>query len=209
MDLNVTQRRLLMLLKMQGPQTGAKLAMELGISHEGVRLPMQKLMELGLVRTKTESGAVGRPKAFYQLTAGGHDTFPDTHSDLALQLLSSVSEVLGQEALDRLIAAREKQITENYTLQLAGLDALELKLEKLVHIRSREGYMAEWYQEEDHFLFIENHCPICSVAEACGGFCGAELNTFHQVLGDGVQVERVEHIVKGGRRCAYRIHPNR
>lgn len=205
MDLNVAQRRLLTLLKMQGPQTGAVLAKELAITNEGVRLHLQKLVELALVQTKKEAGVVGRPKAYYQLTAKGHQTFPDAHSDLALQLLSSVKDVLGQDAMNSLMAAREKQTIENYSRELSIQDDLESKLEKLVQLRSLEGYMAQWLKEEDHYLFIENHCPICVVAEACDGFCRAELNTFHHVLGDDVQVDRIEHIVKGGRRCTYRI----
>ncbi|HLM57183.1 MAG TPA: hypothetical protein VK422_13805 [Pyrinomonadaceae bacterium] len=52
-----------------------------------------------------------------------------------------------------------------------------------------------------------SHCPICAAASACRGFCSTELDLFRSVLGDGVSVERVEHIVSGDRRCAYRVTP--
>jgi predicted ArsR family transcriptional regulator len=55
------------------------------------------------------------------------------------------------------------------------------------------------------FLFIENHCPICAAATACQGFCATELDLFRAVLGPDVAVERSEHIVSGGRRCAYLV----
>ena len=57
------------------------------------------------------------------------------------------------------------------------------------------------------FLLVENHCPICAAARACQGFCRSELEIFHRVLGPGCAVERLEHILAGSRRCAYRIIP--
>ena len=55
------------------------------------------------------------------------------------------------------------------------------------------------------FLFVENHCPICAAAAACQGLCRSELAIFRAVLGTEFTVERVEHILAGARRCAYRI----
>ncbi|PJI50782.1 MarR family transcriptional regulator, partial [Methylobacterium radiotolerans] len=37
------------------------------------------------------------------------------------------------------------------------------------------------------------------------GFCRSELELFRKVLGEGVQVDREEHILAGARRCAYRV----
>jgi predicted ArsR family transcriptional regulator len=69
--------------------------------------------------------------------------------------------------------------------------------------------MAEVRAEEEGggFLLVENHCPICAAANACQGFCSTELDLFRSVLGSGVEVERVEHIVSGDHRCAYRVRP--
>jgi predicted ArsR family transcriptional regulator len=73
-------------------------------------------------------------------------------------------------------------------------------------VRTEEGYMAEVRTEEGgSYLLIENHCPICAAANACQGFCSTELDLFRSVLGPEVSVERVEHIVSGDQRCAYRI----
>ena len=65
--------------------------------------------------------------------------------------------------------------------------------------------MAEWRKDGDGFLLLENHCPICTAATACQGFCRSELKIFRDALGADVAVERVEHILAGARRCAYRI----
>ena len=55
------------------------------------------------------------------------------------------------------------------------------------------------------WLLVEDHCPICSAASACQGFCRSELELFRKLLGNGTEVERVEHLLDGGRRCVYRI----
>lgn len=67
-------------------------------------------------------------------------------------------------------------------------------------------YMAEWTTLDDGaILLIENHCSICAAARICQGFCRSELDLFGAVLGKGVMIKRVDHIVSGARRCAYRI----
>jgi predicted ArsR family transcriptional regulator len=66
--------------------------------------------------------------------------------------------------------------------------------------------MAEWRTDDDgSLLLVENHCPICAAAATCQGFCRSELEVFQDVLGPSVAIERIEHILAGARRCAYRI----
>jgi predicted ArsR family transcriptional regulator len=73
-------------------------------------------------------------------------------------------------------------------------------------LRTDEGYMAEVVREApDQFLLIEHHCPICEAATSCTGICRAEWDVFSRVLGDDVSVERVEHVLTEGSRCAYRL----
>ena len=62
-------------------------------------------------------------------------------------------------------------------------------------------------QADGSMLLVENHCPICAAAEACTGLCAKELEIFQALLGEHVEIERTEHILKGSRRCAYRIIP--
>ena len=65
--------------------------------------------------------------------------------------------------------------------------------------------MATVRKSGEEYLLIENHCPICAAARACQGFCRSELELFQNVLGEGIEVERVEHVLAGGRRCAYSV----
>jgi predicted ArsR family transcriptional regulator len=199
--------RFLLLLKMRGPQPVSVLAKELGMTGEGARLQLVKLQEEGLVQSTSAAKGVGRPTVLYELTAASQARYPNTHAELTVQLLQGISGVLGPEALEAIIANREQWTTQRYKEAMQDTPELEERLNRLAQIRSAEGYMAEWQSSEAGYLFVENHCPICTAAQTCQGFCRAELNTFRQVLGEGVEVERTSHILAGARRCAYLVTP--
>jgi predicted ArsR family transcriptional regulator len=199
--------RLLGVIKRRGPQRIADLAAALRITAEAARQQIIRLAAEGLVVSETERRGVGRPTRRWSLTGRGHARFPDTHAELTLCLIDAVRAKLGEEALERLIVAREEQSRNDYAAALAGARTLAERLARLTKVRSREGYMAEWRKVAGGYLLVENHCPICAAATACQGFCRAELDVFRAVLGAGVSIERTDHIVAGARRCAYRIAP--
>ena len=83
--------------------------------------------------------------------------------------------------------------------------SLRSRVVALAAQRTLEGYMAEVVDDDDGYLLLEHHCPICDAAKTCLGFCSAELRLFAEALGDDVTVERTEHLLADGRRCTYRI----
>jgi predicted ArsR family transcriptional regulator len=196
--------RALTILKTEGPQSVKQLARQLNITVEGARFHLVKLEKDALVKSESVAEGRGRPKQIWSLTKKGHDRFPDTHAALTVNLIDMMRDTLGDEALDRVIDEHEERTLDRYRQEMEGTD-LEERVAELVEIRSREGYMAEYHKEGEDFIFVENHCPICSAAKVCQGFCRAEINVFRVVLGEDVQIERTEHIIAGARRCAYRI----
>jgi predicted ArsR family transcriptional regulator len=202
-----TPDRLMYQLKCRGPQPAATLAGAIAITPMGAHKQLQALQAQGLVSSHDEAGGPGRPKRVWTLTAAGHARFPDRHADLAVQLIRQTAAVLGPDALDRLVAAREQEQQAGYEAALAGLASLGARVRRLAELRSREGYMARAEKHGKAWLLVEDHCPICAAAAACQGLCRSELQVFAHCLGEGVQVERVEHMLSGGRRCAYRISP--
>jgi predicted ArsR family transcriptional regulator len=197
--------RFLVLLKTRGPQTSAELGAALGITDEAARQQLVKLANEGFVDGVAEANGVGRPTQVWRLTPAGHARFPDAHAELTVQLIRSIRTELGEEALDRLISARERETRANYNEAIASAPDLKERVARLAAIRTGEGYMAEWWAEDDGYVLAENHCPICAAATICQGFCRAELAVFQEVLGAEAEVTRVEHIPAGARRCAYRI----
>ncbi len=201
-----SEDRILYMLKSRGTQTAMAIAGKLGMTSVGARKHLANLHEAELVEFADRREEVGRPKRYWSLSEKGHARFPDAHSDLTLELLTSVRRVFGETGLEKLIDDRESEAEAGYKRAMAGCEDLRSRVERLAEIRDREGYMAEWRQEPDgSFLLMENHCPICAAATQCQGLCRSELILFKAVLGPGVSIERLEHILTGARRCSYRI----
>jgi predicted ArsR family transcriptional regulator len=202
--------RLLFLLKTRGPQTAGDLGAKLQITPEAARQQLVRLSDEGLVCAKSEVHGVGRPAQVYHLTPAAQRRFPDTHAELTAELIGEIRGVLGEGALDKLIAFREAAMRKRYEALLSGEQSLARKIARLAEIRNKEGYMATWEREDqDIYLLVENHCPICAAAGACAGFCRSEQTIFESVLGRDAKVERIEHLLAGARRCAYRITARR
>ena len=204
-----SRSHLLPLLNTRGPQTTAWLAGRLSLTAMGVRQHLAALREEGKVQFEEQRRGVGRPARLWSLTEAAQEEFPDGHADLAVDLLTSLREAFGAAGLERLVAARSTRQLALYRAQLPGLDQpLAQRVAALARRRREEGYMAEWSRRADgSFFLVENHCPICAAATLCQGLCGGELEVFQSLLGPEVEVERVEHILEGARRCAYRIAP--
>lgn len=198
-----------MALKMHGALSAAALGAQLGTTSEAARQQLLRLADEGLVLAQSAASGVGRPTQLWSLTPAAQARFPDTHAALTVQLLDIVRAQLGEGALDTVIAARETETRAAYESALASAGDLKSRVAALADLRTEEGYMASWTEEADgSLLLVENHCPICAAATACQGFCRAELEVFRSVLGPHIAVERVDHIVAGGRRCSYSIKAN-
>ncbi|HEY2480639.1 MAG TPA: metalloregulator ArsR/SmtB family transcription factor [Caulobacteraceae bacterium] len=199
--------RLLGLIKRRGPMRTSELAQALAISVEAARQQLNRLAREGLVEPEVERGGVGRPSQRWALTSIAEARFPDAHAELTVRLIEAVRAELGEAALDRLVMAHEARARATYLAEMADAGGPAEKIARLAAIRTREGYMAEWDDYDGVFLLTENHCPICAAAQACQGFCRAELELFQEVLGPELEVTRTDHIAAGARRCAYRIVP--
>ncbi|MCV6588203.1 MAG: transcriptional regulator [Marinobacterium sp.] len=200
--------QILELLKTRGPLSAAELGKSLGMTSMGARRHLQALAEQELVYWQDSVAGRGRPKRSWYLTARAMQRFPDRHAELSLQLIDSVTELFGEQGLERLISQREQQQLSQYRQALDGLDKLADKVQALAQLRRSEGYMADVEALEDgDFILLEHHCPICAAATRCQGFCRSELDIFQQLLAPLATVERQQHLLSDDLRCSYRISP--
>lgn len=199
--------RLLVLLKTRGPLSTGDIARELGITGEGARQQLQRLAEEGWVQFESISRGVGRPSLVWSLTGRGNRRFPDTHAELTVQLIDTIRDVLGDEALNNVISAREYKNLLRYYDILVLEDSLEAKVQRFAALRSADGYLAECKADGEGFLLIEHHCPICAAATACHDICKVELQTFQQMFKEWATVERLDNVIEGAGHCTYRIMP--
>lgn len=195
------------LLKREGPISADSAAESLGITAMAVRQHLYALEAEGHADYDEQSRPRGRPVKLWRATDAADSHFADAHSALASDLIGQVKKAFGEEGLDRLLKLRNADLEQMYRSKTDKAQTLKAKLDALAKIRSAEGYMADVRREPEtgHWLFVENHCPICAAARLCTGLCREELALFHRVLGKGVRVERVSHILAGAGRCAYRV----
>lgn len=202
-----SQDKILYQIKRLGPQSAALLSKQLDMTTMGIRQHLDQLSAEGLVQaTEPRGQARGRPVRHWQLTEKGNRRFPDAHAQVTAELIAGVRDLLGADSLDQIIRHRGEQALAHYRQVLVNEATLQTKVIALARARTEEGYMADvQLLSAEEMLLIENHCPICIAAQSCQGFCRTELETFQQLFGDGVKVEREDYLLAGGRRCSYRI----
>ncbi|BBG83554.1 helix-turn-helix transcriptional regulator [Aeromonas hydrophila] len=204
--MNASTDKILFLLKSHGPQSAAELGEQLQMTSMGARQHLMTLEADGWVSFNDEARGRGRPVRLWHLTEQAWQRFPDSHSELTLQLIDNIQQLFGEVGMARLIAQREQQQLARYQAELTQ-PALADRLAALTAQRTREGYMADFRQEEDgSWLLWESHCPICAAARACRGFCRSELEMFRRLLAPA-GVEREQYLLEGDHRCLYRIRP--
>src|ERR687889_2344402 len=101
-----TRRRIVQLLKTEGPQGSAQLAERLGLTAMAVRLHLYALQEEGLVAAEDRPVPVGRPAKFWRLTREADRHFPEAYAELSVALIEAMQETLGEEGVGRVLASR-------------------------------------------------------------------------------------------------------
>jgi len=199
------------LVKREGPVAAETMAETLGITAMAVRQHLAGLAAEGLATSVLRTEGRGRPAKLWRVTAQADGRFPDSHAQLASDLIVQMKKAFGEPGLDRLLKLRTAEQTRAYRAAMKEKQSLKARLDALAAIRAREGYMAEVRREAGTgaWLFVENHCPVCAAARLCTGLCREELALFHKVLGRDVRIERLSHIVAGAQRCAYRVTPEK
>jgi len=201
-----TRRAILMIVKQEGPTDSVALASRLRISSVAVRQHLYALRDDHMVTSEEQPRPMGRPAKMWSLTPAAASFFPDTHATLTRTLLQATEKTFGPEGLAQVVCQCMHSQIESYRQRVPEGGSLQTRLKALVSIRNEEGFMAEVQTQKDgSFLLIENHCPISAAANACTKLCDAELEVFQGILGEGLVVQRLEHMVTGARRCVYRI----
>lgn len=194
---------LLRLMKTSGETTAEGLAGELSLTVAAVRQQLATLQEEGLVAYRDERSGRGRPRRWYCLTPAAETFFPKRYGQLANQLLGFVEEAdpgLVDEAFQRRAVQRQVRAES----RLEGLD-FDATVTELAAILDEDGYLARAEKVSEGFWRIaELNCAILDVARQHGSACATELEFIRSVL-PGASVQRVSHLLSGGRSCEYEI----
>ena len=202
-----TRESALALLLRLGETTAAQLADQLGVSVQIMRRHLRGLEEEGLVTSSPAPEGPGRPTNRWHLTPEGRSQFPDGGQQFALGLLESMADHLAPELVEEMLAQQAQQKANTYR-QLIGDGSLQGRLERLVELRRREGYVAECTPDPvgDAWLFSEFHCSVMRIAERFPCVCDQELQLIRSTFPD-CQVERVHWRLDQGHSCGFRLIP--
>src|SRR5205085_6209101 len=90
-----TRRRIVKLLKTEGPLGSAQLAERLGLTAMAVRLHLYALQSEGMVTAEDRPVPVGRPAKFWRLTREADRHFPEAYAELSVALIDAMQETFG------------------------------------------------------------------------------------------------------------------
>ncbi len=198
-----TRRLVLLAVKEHGRLTADQLAEMLNISSVAVRRHLDNLKNAQLITYEEVQRGVGRPVFKYYLTPNADHLFPRNYQDLAADVILSVRDIYGKEAVDAIFKKRAEKITHTYKPFING-ETLAERISQLVALRQQDGYMATWAKETNNqFTITEHNCPIQHVASACAQACFEDLVLFSNLL--NAEVIRIHNQANGDNTCAYKI----
>ncbi len=203
-----TRDAVLTRLLRQGEATAGDLATQLEVSVQVMRRHLRSLEEDGLVVASPSSEGPGRPSNRWGLTREGRSRFPDGSEHFALGLLNSlaaslpantVAHLLGQQAQDKAAIYRQN----------IGSGSLPERIERLVDLRRRDGYVADFRRDSEGkgWVMSEFHCSVMRIAEQFPQVCDQELQLIRHTFPDCL-VDRVQWRLEGGHSCGFRLQLN-
>lgn len=209
-----TRDAALSVLLRQGEATAGQLAAALGVSVQAMRRHLRSLEEDGLVEASPAPEGPGRPSNRWRLTARGQGRFPDGSENFALGLLHSLTESLPEDTLEQVLRQQAEAKATDYR-RMIGCGPLPLRLERLVELRRKEGYVAECRPDDadgtgggdgSAWVISEFHCSVMRIAEKYPVVCDQELRLIRRTFPD-CSVERVHWRLEGGHSCGFRLSP--
>lgn len=200
-DSTSSRARILRLLRRHGPLDAAQLAGRLKMTSVGVRLHVNQLREKGLIASRAERQARGRPHHLYSLTPEADRYFPKGYEELVGDLLGCLERVAGPAEVTKVLGERRKGLVQKYRPRVKG--ALARRVAALTEIQSEREFMPEAKRTDGGFVMREWNCPFAAAAAATGAVCESERRMFEALL--GVKVRLGGTRAKGAECCTFRI----
>ncbi len=202
-----TREAALSVLLREGEATAGQLSAALGVSVQVMRRHLRSLEDDGLVEASPSHEGPGRPSNRWRLTDQGQGRFPDGSENFALGLLHTLTESLPADTLELVLRQQAEEKAADYR-RLIGSGPLGQRIEQLVELRRKEGYVAECRRDDDPSAWVisEFHCSVMRIAEQYPVVCDQELRLIRQTFPD-CAVERVHWRLEGGHSCGFRIAP--
>lgn len=199
-----TKRRLLELVKRDGPLTARAIANRLQVSLPAARRHLVDLQSQNMIECQVERPAGrGRPQHVYHLTERGEAAFPKTYADLCVEILSHLEALFGTEAVERVLERRNQALYEQMHGALDACHTPQERAETLCKQLSEMGFDPVLETTEEGLYLLQRNCPNLSVARAYRQLCEAELQLYRKLWEP--PLERLTTITCGQAGCRYRL----
>ncbi|OJF18197.1 MAG: hypothetical protein A6D91_02235 [Bacillaceae bacterium G1] len=195
-----TREEILTLLKQTPNLSVGEIAQKLGITEMAVRRHLNNLERDQLLSSHLVRQSMGRPSRVYHLTEKADDYFPKAYMTFAIELMEDLGHLQGPEVVNRLFQRRAERLYGQYKEEVNGA-TLEEKIQQLVRVQNRKGYMVELEKQGEQFTLKEYNCPIAQVAKQFPQACDGEIQLFQRLL--GCRVEQIQCMAKGAPHCAF------
>ena len=192
-----TKSKIVSYIKQFGEATVPMLAEFLKLSHMAVRKHLNSLTIQEILTTRTISKRVGRPQIAYLI-----NTTDVQDSALAVELLDSIKENLGESVVIDLMAKRTNNFYEKYKNRFENKTIKEKALEAS-RVFNENGFETEIEEvlEFKKIILKYKYCPYLNVAVKHPSLCIFEIETLEKFI--GVKVNRICHLCSGGESCSY------
>jgi predicted ArsR family transcriptional regulator len=198
--LHTTRRSVLEALRSAGTATVAQLAEMVGVKGITIRHHLNGLLAEGLVDAEEKRQAVGRPIYMYRLTAEAENLFPQKYHQLVERLLDQVKLSLPPETVDMLIKSLATSLAEEFRVEFDSLPEPD-RLNRLIDLLAREGFMAQWRRTDAGVELVEYHCPYYAVGQRHPEICQIDEELIRVAL--KAQVAKEACLLTGDPACKF------
>lgn len=205
-----TRDELVRLLAERGECSVAELAAAIGVSTGSVRRHLDLLVAEGMLVSRLERQARGRPSARYALSAQAEEHTSAEHYQRLLARLSPALQSLpaeiegrsGADLVDRMFDQVAHAVADEHRAQVNGRTLPE-RVTQTLRVLSAEGILHDVEDAGDFFRLRNSGCPFRSTAAETHACCSADRRAIELLL--GVPVEQVTTVAAGGHECEYLV----
>lgn len=187
-----------------------ELVSRMGMSYMGIKQHCLTLERDGYLDTWRRPQRMGRPEMVYRLTQRSQDLFPCDSNDFTLEVLESVQQLYGPNAIDKLLYNVFERKAAALNEEIKGESTLE-RAKALVKARESEGFMSELIENGKDGVdgggarIMECHSPIMNLLDRYPIISKLEQDLVSSVLGK--KVRREEERVSGLYECNFYFEP--
>lgn len=200
--MQATRSRIVEHLKEHGRASIQDLAAAMGLTSMTIRHHLTVLETEGLVRSEEERGHVGRPRRMYFLTDDALSHFPERYDELAGRLLKGLKGLGAKREITEVLKRMANDITDDYREDLAG-KSFEERLDLLIDVLGKEGFLASWEEEGGKYLLTEYSCPYLLVGQDHPEICRVDWQVITSIL--HAPVKRQTCMLHGDSNCTFHV----